>query len=177
VLLLLRYVIRHWRKGFEAHSPQYKSIRNEPLKEQLELARQEWLDRFMKDDGKDSGVPAVLVATNVPQSWTPHESIGGTCLLLTEDGNLFVTKVSSPAHGVARGGLTGRIGAYCEATQTSDFILAAIAARKRLAGCSSFSFFLFLFVLLVCLPLLFFVQLTRCHVRTRPDIVSYVLLG
>jgi len=47
--------LRDWAAlEFEAHRSQYKSIRysSKPLKEQLELARQEWIYRFLKDDGK-----------------------------------------------------------------------------------------------------------------------------
>lgn len=124
-------------KDFEAHRP-YKSIvyRGKPLKEQLELARQEWVDRFMKDDGKDSGVPAVLVATNVPQSWTPDES-NNTCLVLTEDGNLYVKKVPNPAHAVAHGEVTASIGVFRAATQTEDFISVPDAMRRLLAGAAT----------------------------------------
>jgi len=119
-------------KDFEAHRP-YKSCSGKPSKKQLELACQEWIDRFMKEDGKDSGVPGVLVATNVPQSWIPQES-NNTCFLLTEDGNLYVKKVPTPAHSVARGDVVGRIGVFCEATNTSMYILLQHAARRRLAG-------------------------------------------
>lgn len=128
-------------KDFEAHRP-YKSIvyRGKPLKEQLELASQEWVDRFMKDDGKDSGVPAVLVATNVPQSWTPDES-NNTCLVLTEDGNLYVKKVPNPARAVAHGEVTARIGVFRAATQTEDFIsvLAGAATEPDILLIPTFS--------------------------------------
>jgi len=77
-------------KKFEAHRT-YKSVDGIPSNEQLELARLEWNDRFMRDDGEDSGVPAVLVAVNVPMSWERDESIHSR-FLLTQTGELYLTK-------------------------------------------------------------------------------------
>lgn len=120
-------------KAFEANRT-YKSVVGEPSEEQLELARQEWIDRFMKDDGKDSGVPAVLVATNVPKSWEPCESLNHACLLLTEDGDLFMRKVRTDACGAVSGAVIGNFGIYCHLTQTTKFIGIATAVRKYLTG-------------------------------------------
>lgn len=86
-------------KKFCCRDNEYRPTTKVPSIKQLKRAAKEFRRRFMCADGEDSGVPGVLVATEVDQAkWRRSEQTMGCKFLLTAAGDLFMISVPSPVH-------------------------------------------------------------------------------
>jgi len=83
-------------------------IGRDPSQPHIEKARKEFRARFMCEDGKDSGVPGVLVATNVSKKWK-LKGQGGGKFYLNANRDLFIVGVRSTA--ISR--ISGNVGCDC----------------------------------------------------------------
>jgi len=108
----------------------YKPAIGTPRKPQIEKAREEYRARFMCEEGKDSGVPGVLVATNVGKKWDDYEA-GGSKFYLNANRDLFMLGISSTARALTTPYVVGDCGNWEQKQNMSALIVGGIRCHTR----------------------------------------------
>lgn len=109
----------------------YKPAIGDPSNRHVEKAKEEFRARFMCEDGKDSGVPGVLVATNVSENWDLKERIDAK-FYLNANRDLFILQVPSTAHARAH----IKVSSACDNWVNGNMgrLIAAEDARRTIIG-------------------------------------------